>query len=217
MDFEFNRHEICHDEFYRKESYDFFSSFEVGYYSLSTEICVDGIMQYIHKYKESFYCIMTYIILKTCNNIENFCYRKVDNKIYLYHNIAASCTILKQNKNIEFTNHIYYKEDLGAFTKHFHNKKIEAINGKTYSDLRESYDLIYITAMPWFRLKSMNNVRVRLEDDTIPRFSWGKYFQRSNKTYVDISIEISHAFIDGYHIHLLISEIEKLIEKLKNI
>lgn len=217
MEAELNRCEICLDEFERKEAYDFFSSIKKGYYSITTEICIDGMMQYMKKYKESFYCLMTYLILKSCNKVDNLCYRRVDDKVYRYKNIAASCTVLMPTKNIDFTNHIYYKESLCEFSEQFHEKKEEAVNGRTYSDLTDSYDLVYITAMPWFRLKSMNNVRATLEDDTIPRFSWGKYFERDNKMYVDLSLEISHAFIDGYHIHLFVDEIEKSIEELKDL
>lgn len=132
----------------------------MGYYSITTEICVDGIMNYINKYNDSFYCIMTYVLLKSCNCSENFCYRRENYKIYLYNNLAASCTIIQNNKLIEFTNHIYYLSDLKRFSFQFHMKKTEAVNGKTYSDLKSSRDLIFITAMPWFRLKSMNECKI---------------------------------------------------------
>lgn len=61
------------------------------------------------------------------------------------------------------------------------------------------------------------NVRSDLKDDMIPRFSWGKYFLKSSNMYVDLSIEVSYIFVDGYHIHLLLQEVEKTIEWLSNL
>lgn len=214
METELNRYEIRLDEFERKETYNFFSNFKKKWYSVTIDICIDGIIRYMRKSNESFYCLMTYLILKACNKIDNFCYRRIGDRVYQYRNIAASCTVLMPTKNIDFTNHIYYKESLCEFSKQFHKKKEEVLSGRICSDLNGSYDLVYITAMPWFRLKSINNVRATFEDDTIPRFSWGKYFEQNNKMYVDLSLELSHIFIDGYHIHLFVDELEKAIEEL---
>lgn len=214
MNLDSNYQIINFDEFERKESYSFFSEFDVEHYSITTEICVEGIMDYIKKHNVSFYCIMTYVVLTACNKVDNFCYRRVNNEIRKYNKLAASVTIMKPSNNIDFTNHIYCREDLLEFTSLFDIQRDQAVEGKKYSDLRDSYDLIYITAMPWFRLKSMKNVRKCIKDDTIPRFSWGKMFVNSGETFVDLSIEISHAFIDGYHIHLLVDEIEKTIREL---
>ena len=36
--------------------------------------------------------------------------------------------------------------------------------------------------------------------DSVPRICWGKYFLENNEYMIDISIQVNHAFQDGYHI-----------------
>lgn len=212
-----NRRIVSLDDLYRKESYEFFSKFQKSYYGIGTTLCIDGVLHYKKKYGVSFYCIMSYALLKACNKVINFRYRREGEIIYLYDNIACSCTILNKDKNIEFTNCIYYDEDIKRYQIEFEKKKQEAYEGKKQSDLKNKLNLIYISAMPWFNIRYMDNVRADTRDDTIPRFTYGKYFVLNGSYYLDLSMEMSHLFVDGYHVHLLISQLEEIFDELKNL
>lgn len=210
-----NRKLVDVNEFKRKESYTFFSQFDKSYYAITTEVCVDSILNYIKKYNNnSFYCIMNYLLLKSCMQVENFCYRREMDKIYVYNHLSTSCTVMREDDELDYTNQIKYFDSLELFSKEFHDKKKEAVEGKKHSDLKDSTNLIYVTTTPWFRMKMLNSVRCDIRDDTIPRFSWGKYFHKSGHTYIDLTIEISHLFIDGYHISLFLHKLEKAIDQL---
>lgn len=205
------------EEFERRDSFNFFKNFEKSYYGIGTTICIDGLIEYKKKYVASFYGLITYTIIKACNQVRNFRYRLQDNKICLYDNVACSCTVLKEDKNIEFTNFIFESNTLETFLEKFEKIRMLVLSDNKYPERKLKAGAIYLTAMPWFSIKYMDNARYSSKDDTIPRFTYGKYYVKDEHYFLDLSIEISHMFVDGYHVHLLIEELKKIINNLNTL
>lgn len=200
----------------RKESFDFFKQFEKSYYGIGTSICVNGVVKYKEEHTASFYGLMSYLLLKACNNVINFRYRLEDQNVILYKNISCSCTILKADNNIAYTNRMYISSNVEQFLKLYEENKDLVLNGKKSKDNNNGNDIIYLTSLNWFKLRYMDNVRRTLKDDTIPRFAFGKYYWANGAYQTDLSIEMSHMFVDGFHIQLLLSEIEKINNELEH-
>lgn len=206
---------INEEEFERRDSYRFFKKFEKSYYGIGTRICIDSLIAYKKKYNASFYGLITFVIIKACNQVKHFRYRLQDNKICLYDKVACSCAVLKEDKNIEFTNFILESNSLKNFLSEFEKKRKLALCENKYCEKTLKAAALYLTAMPWFPIKYMDNARYRLRDDTIPRFTYGKYYVNDEHIFLDLSIEMSHMFVDGYHVHLLLEEIDKIINNLE--
>lgn len=200
--------------FGRKEQYCFFSQFEISYYSVTIPVYIKDMVKVEKKYGFSLYGLFAYVLLAANNEVLNFCYRRENDDIYKYNMIDASCTCLK-DENLQYSNRIIFKEDLREFMNLFMKKKQEAENGKQFSDLGGNSNIIYLSTLPWFRLKNVTSVRQNIKDDTIPRYSWGKIY--GDNEWVDMIIEVSHLFIDGYHISLLINKVKENILKLREL
>lgn len=200
------------NEFERKDQYQFFSEFDISFYSVTTQIYVKEIVAFARKHRISLYGLFTYIILKANNEVPNFAYRRDGNDIYKYNRVDASCAMIKDN-NVQYTNRLVFNDRISEFMKEFIGKKDEIEKGKKKSNLYEDNNLVYITVLPWFRMKNVTNIRMKIRDDTIPRFSWGKIY--GNEEWVDLVVEVSHLFIDGYHISLLIDKINEIILDLE--
>ena len=64
--------------------------------------------------------------------------------------------------------------------------------------------------MPWIRTTSFINPIYDI--DSITRICWGKYFLENNEFFIDLSIQVNHALIDGYHIGLFYSKLQDNID-----
>ena len=82
------------DKWKRKKQYAFFSNFTNPYASVTSILNVDKIVKISKKYKISFYGIMSYVVLKTLNEIDEFKYVLEDNHIYKYDQINVSFSVL---------------------------------------------------------------------------------------------------------------------------
>ena len=74
--------------------------------------------------------------------------------------------------------------------------------------------LIYISTTPWFDLTSCTNERDFDKDDAIPRITWGKYVPENGRETLGMSLEVSHRFIDGYHLGQFYQTLQKSIDEL---
>ena len=74
---------------------------------------------------------------------------------------------------------------------------------------------IYFSCIPWIDMTCVTNERDFDPDDTVPRISWGRYTEHEGRKTLNLSLEISHRFIDGYHIGQFEKRLTALIAELK--
>lgn len=197
----------------RNKQFKFFSNFMNPYASGSLILNVDTIVKYCKNTKTSFYGVLTFLVLKTINEIDEFKYVLEDNKVFKYDKINTSISVLTKDNQINFTRTIEYN-DFKTFINSFIKLKQEAENDQIQK-YEKDYNKCYISCTPWMRVTSVSNAMNYDIKDSIPRIFWGKYFIENNKYMIDLSIQFNHAFQDGYHIGLFQNNIQKYINSFK--
>ena len=189
---------IAIESWNRKKSYVFFSNFTNPYASVTSILNVNNIVQIAKENKLSFYGLMSYIVLKTINEIEEFKYVLENGVVYKYDKINLSFSVLTKDQSINFSKTVEFQK-FDSFILNFTNAKKEAESNTTISYIQD-FNKCYFTCTPWMRITSVENPMNYESTDSIPRICWGKYFLESNVYMIDLSIQVNHAFQDGYHI-----------------
>jgi len=197
------------DKWNRFKTYNFFKTFDNPYASVVSLVNVDNIVKISKKYDISFYGLMTYMAIKTINEIEEFKYVLEDEEIYRYDSIDVTCAVLKNNNELNFTRIIKYSE-FDEFIDKFIEAKQEAESDEIVPYIK-SYNKVYVTCTPWMRITGLNNPAKYNTIDSVPRICWGKYFLQNNEYYIDLAIQVNHAFQDGYHIGMFFSKLNENI------
>ena len=195
----------------RKEAFNFFSKFNDPYASVTTIINVDKLLNYAKDNKLSFYGIMSYVVLKTINDLNEYKYVLEDDGVYKYNQINMSFSVLKNNNILNFSRTVLYN-DFEIFIKDFIDAKNEA-ESESQIPYISGNNKIYITCIPWIRITAVDNPKNYDKVDSIPRICWGKYFFENGEYKMDISLQINHAFQDGYHIGLFFNTLQDNISK----
>lgn len=198
---------IAIESWNRKKSYTFFSKFTNPYASVTSILNVDNIVKIAKKNKLSFYGLMSYIVLKTINEIEEFKYVLENGVVYKYDKINLSFSVLTDDKLINFSKTVEFQK-FDSFILNFTNAKKEAESNAKISYIQD-FNKCYFTCTPWMRITAVENPMNYETIDSIPRICWGKYFLESNKYMIDLSIQVNHAFQDGYHIGLFYHKLQK--------
>lgn len=199
----------------RHEHFLSFGESSVPMYSITTELDVTNLKSFTSQNSLSFYYSMIYLCTKAINRIENFKYRIRGNKVVLHDKTNPSFTYM--NKNDELFKYVScdYIEDMMRFCENC-RKAAEAKH--FYMDSAEDEardDLIYFTCLPWFSFTAITHVYSVNKDDSIPRVAWGKYFESDGKLVISFNVQVNHRLVDGYHIGLLLNELNKEISALK--
>lgn len=164
----------------------------------------------LYKKGKPYYPLIGYFILMTANKINNFKYRYEEGKIYYYDNLDIEFTDILPNKNLGFYT-CKSKENYKEFLEEYNSKK-EIFLTKQENILKEDQGEIWVTCTPWFKMESL--IVPFTKQFTQPQFIWDKFSVEEGKCYINLTIMAHHGFIDGYHIHLFLSEFNKIIENI---
>lgn len=198
------------DTWNRKEHFLFFKQMEEPFFGITTRI--DCTKAYA-KAKELGVSFFTYYLHKTLdavNAVENFRYRIIDNEVYIFNQIDASATILRDDKTFGFSL-IQYDNDLKVFAE-ITRKEIDRIQNTTGLITRDfEINLIHFSALPWVDFTSYSHARSFTWPDSCPKISYGKMVEENGKKTMAVSIHVHHGLVDGYHVGEFISILQELM------
>ena len=182
----------------RKKSYLWFSSFSNPTYALSAKINVTPLIQLKNRLKRSFYEDMLYLVVKALNGVPAMRLRVVGEEIVEYDAPAPSFTVALEDGLFDICR-TEWNENPVEFCRAV-RKGIESTvlsgGNKEFGDSK--VDVYYFTCLPWLDFETMTNpIPDDAETYSIPRICWGKYVKTGDEYHLSVSIQVSHALVDG--------------------
>jgi chloramphenicol O-acetyltransferase type A len=201
----------------RKQHFDFFHRMDYPQFNICMDIDISKFLVFTKNNNLSFYYSMIYATTSVINQIDDFKYRIRDDKVVMHDKIHPSFTYMNNNENEDLFKLITVDliDDIHKFEK---AAREAANNQQDYFGLEKLMgrdDLIFITCIPWISFTHISHTISLNKNDSVPRISWGKYYKQGDKTLLPFSVQVNHAFIDGYHIGKYIDKLQKFIDDEK--
>lgn len=198
----------------RKEIYDYMTTLSNPFYAVSFNIDVTNIYEYAHRKGLSFYYSLIFLVTQAFNSVPAFL-NDIQNGeiIVLDHRSPSFCDIRKNSEAFYIVNLL-----LGNNIDDFSRRAREASKASCSLFPKDNFGKeawIYFSCIPWVDLTCATNERDFNKDDTVPRITWGKYIEKDGKKTLNISLEVNHRFIDGYHIGQFEKQLTERIARLK--
>lgn len=195
----------------RKEHFLFFKQMEEPFFGIT--VTIDCTQAY-QKSKELNYSFFAYYLHKTIvavNKIEPFRYRIIDDEVYIFDQINASATIMRDDNSFGFSL-IEYDENFDNFRQNVKNE-IDRIQTTTGLFTREFSDpnVIHFSALPWINFSSFSHARGFSYPDSCPKISFGKMMENDGKKTMSMSIHVHHGLMDGWHVGQFLETFQKLM------
>lgn len=167
------------------------------------------------KAKELGVSFFTYYLHKTLiavNALENFRYRIVEDKVYIFDQIDVSATILRDDKTFGFSL-MEYNKDLNTFAEITRKEiaRIQITPGLITRDFE--INLIHFSAVPWVDFTSYSHARSFTWPDSCPKISYGKMVEENGKKTMSISVHVHHGLVDGYHVGQFLTLLQELLNE----
>ena len=206
----FNKIDI--DNWERKENYIWFTTQNKCNLNMTTNVDISNLVKFIKEKKIRFYPVFGYIISNIVNQTKEF-KMSVDKEgnlgywdvVYprypIFHDEDKRISILWTE----------YNENFNVFYNNF----INDIN--TYGNIRSMaakgmypQNCFDITSMPWVSFSSFSCPDNREYLWLAPFIAIGKFFEDRNKIMLPVSVGISHAVSDGYHVSKFFIDFQNL-------
>lgn len=197
----------------REETFRFFSTFTQPFFNVHTEADITPLYQYCKQHSLSISLAYMHASVQAARQVENFLLRIENGQVVRYSGLDLSTTILKDNKQIAFT-HFPYHEKLEDFCAEG-ARIIAAVKQSTkLFNGHQGIDLLHMTTLPWFTFRGMEHAfSIGQEDPGVPKIGYGKLEMRGDQVYLPISIGLHHALADGYHMHLFMEELNRVVQR----
>ena len=198
------------DTWNRKEHFLFFKQMEEPFFGITTTIDCKNAYDKAKELKISFFAYYLHKTLVAVNAIENFRYRIIEDKIYIFDTIDASATILREDKTFGFSL-MEYSNDINDFAEITKKEivRIQNTTGLVTRDFQEN--LIHFSALPWLNFTSFSHARSFTFPDSCPKISFGKMMVENGKKTMSMSVHVHHALVDGYHVGQFVNLFQELM------
>lgn len=200
----------------RKEIFDLYYKYDIPQISLCTPIDVTNVYKFAKSNGLSFYFCLCHIFYTAFLKIEEYMIRSVDGKIVVEDCIFANICAMKPGEELFKIINFEYCQDIEKFCevakKTLQNQTV--FIEPQPAGTRGSQAIAYISCAPWFEFTHITHPQDVQRNSFIPHVSFDKMKIKNGKRYVNVSLEVNHAAIDGSLIAKLLNEVKSLIKNL---
>ncbi len=183
----------------RKPTFEFFKDYEDPFFNMTAHLDATRLYRFCKKNNLSFALTNLFYSLQTANEIREFRFRLMNEKVIEFEKIHATQTLLNDDETFSFC-YFENEETVFEFNKAGKISLEEYKKLKTFDVESERLDLIYYSVIPWISFTSFKHATRIDNRQTVPRMVFGKLFNDGEKKKLPHSVEVHHALCDGLHV-----------------
>ncbi|MFT3848145.1 MAG: chloramphenicol acetyltransferase [Propionivibrio sp.] len=192
--------EIDIESWERREHYRFFMRMDYPQYNLCFDLDVSQLVPFCRARGLSFYYALLYHSTRAANEVEAFRYRARGDKVVLHDSLHPSFTDMSKDSELFRIVTVELPETLAAFVERAGARSREQVHPFDMTGFDGRDDLIYYTSIPWLSFTQLTHTVTLAREDSVPRLSWGKYWEEGGRFILPYSVQVHHAFVNGLHI-----------------
>lgn len=195
----------------RKNHYNYFKQLNYPHFNICGNLDITMFNRYIKEKDIPFFISMLYVSAKTANIIKEFRYRIREDKVVEHETVNPSFTVMTENEVFSFCT-VKFIDEFNDFKTNTSKEIQKSKNNVIIEDEPGRDDLLYITSIPWISFTNVTHPIQMNPVDSIPRISWGKYFEENGKIKLPLSVQSHHALVDGINVGQYFSTIQEILD-----
>lgn len=188
------------DTWYRKEHFEFYTTFEQPFFNICATVDITKTLHYCKENQLSFFICSLFLLGYTANQIAPFRCRINNNEVDVHDELEVSCTVLNNDESFSF-GEFGSCRNFNLFYQHAEQQLTKIEQGyKTLKPSNNKGNAIFCSVLPWLHFTSFSHAQKQSQHDSIPRIVMGKYKTVHNEIAMPVSVEVHHAIVDGLHV-----------------
>ncbi len=153
---------------------------------------------------------IAWAVSKTANDLPPFRQRIRGDEIVEHDGVHPSFTVDTEVSEVFSFCEVKYNPDFSIFINDA-IKRIELMKkGPSFEDEPGRDDYLFLSTIPWVSFTGITHAMNYHPHDSVPRITWGKYFDQQDKTMMPLSVQAHHALVDGQYVGKFFQKFEKL-------
>lgn len=185
----------------RKEHFDLFSSLDNPYFGIVAQVKCTGVYQYAKQNNRSFFASYFHRSICAANEVEAFRLRIKHGQVVLYDTIDAGLTIAREDETFGF-GLVKFDPDFAVFSQRLEEEiaSAKACTGLHIRNEDIDINLIRHSTLPWAHFTGILHPCNYNGEDSMPRITFGKRFEKDGEHYMSVNVEGHHGLMDGLHL-----------------
>lgn len=179
-------------------------------YCLTVDLDVTNFLETVRQEGYSFTMSMIWVVTKCANEIENFRYRFLNERVVLFDSIDTAFAYMDEGDDLfKFVN-VPFRDSMREFVAEA-TKTAKSQRG--YFVAPVSIDTYSFSPIPWVRYHHISHTNPGHRNNVTPMFDWGMYHESDGRTIMPFSVQAHHSFVDGIHVGQLIDKIQNYMDE----
>nr|WP_321243277.1 CatA-like O-acetyltransferase [uncultured Psychroserpens sp.] len=196
----------------RKQHYDHFRTLKDPYFGVVFPVDVSKAYDFAKAHDVSFFGKYLHDCMKAINEIDELKLRIQDDTVVKFETINASATLMRSDQTFGFS-YIEFDNELDLFLSHLISEKNRIETTGALFPLRNDLECIHCSAMPWVNF-SGHKEPLSGALDSVPKLAFSKIIKENDgKMMMNVSINVNHALVDGYHVGLFAEKFQHYLNK----
>ena len=179
-------------------------------YSITVNIDITNLYNYIRNNKFRLYPTFTWIVSKAVNNQQEF---KMgfdeEGRLGFFDEIGPSYSVLNDKTKVMSDLYTSFNHSFSSFYKDMKNALDSYKKDSNFTtDFKRNFFIV--SCLPWFDYTAFNVNNEGSRPFLFPMVTWGKFIEEDNKITMPVTIQIHHAAADGYHCSLFFSDVKEM-------
>lgn len=185
----------------RKEHFEFFSGFDEPFFGIVSEVDCSKALAWCRQKKLPFFQFYLYQSLRAANLVEEFRFRIEENKPVVYDRVHASPVISRPDQTFGFS-FIPFTDNYQDFSliANEETKAVAQTIGLRLNENTSRNDVIHFSVLPRIRFTGLTHARHFAFRDSVPKITFGKYYEQAGKVMMPVSVNAHHGLMDALHV-----------------
>lgn len=191
--------EIDFENWERRTTFEFFKDYKDPFFNMAANLDVSRLYRFCKECGIPFSIAALYFSIVTANEIREFRFRMIGEKVVEFDKVEATQTMLNNDNTFSFC-YFPMKDSLEEFVEAGLESREKYGRLKTFDVEADRIDLIYYSVIPWVSFTSFKHANSGDNRQTVPRMVFGKMLEDGSRRLMPFSVEVHHALMDGYHV-----------------
>lgn len=189
---------IIFEDAHRRKHFDFFRRMDQPHFGITADVDITDFLVCVRQSPTlRFTPALVYLIADTAMKVAPFRWRIRGEDVVEHAGLRPSFAVPTAASAVFSFCTVPYEEDVGSFHRAAVEKMGLRQNDPSFEDDAGADDYLFLSAFPWASFTSVTHAMHYSPGDSVPRITWGKYFERGEKTFMPLAVQAHHAVVDG--------------------
>lgn len=179
-------------------------------YCMTVDLDVTNFLETVRQEGYSFTMSMIWVVSRCANEIENFRYRFLNERVVLFDSIDTAFAYMDEGDDLFKFVTVPFRDSMREYVAEA-TRVAKSQHGYFVSPV--GIDTYRFSPIPWVTYHHISHTNPGHRNNVTPMFDWGKYYERDGRTVMPFTVQAHHSFVDGIHVGQLVDRIQNYMDE----